>query len=116
MKGGDSAFPAWKRAMDILLSSVALVLLAPVFLGIAAVIKFTCRVPALLKQERVGRYRKPFLLWKFRTMRVNVNSTAHENHLAALIASNTPMVKLDAAGDPRVFPFGGILRRTCMDE
>ena len=49
-------------------------------------------------------------------MRVDADSSAHENHLNTLIVSDAPMVKLDMSGDPRVFGFGKILRRTCMDE
>jgi lipopolysaccharide/colanic/teichoic acid biosynthesis glycosyltransferase len=102
--------------MDILLSSLGLVLLSPVLLAVTVIIRIVSPGPAFLKQERIGLYKKPFRLWKFRTMRVGADSAAHQNHLRDLIASNTPMVKLDAASDPRVFPFGKLLRRTCLDE
>lgn len=116
MRSKDSGFPGWKRGMDILLSSIGLILFAPILLGIAVLIKISSRGPALLRQERTGRYRKPFLLWKFRTMKADAKPSAHQKHLKELITSDTPMVKLDASGDPRVFPFGRLLRRTCMDE
>src|ERR1051326_4641272 len=98
--------PVWKRTMDVLLSLIGLVLLSPILLLIAAIIKVSSPGPVLFKQERIGRYGKPYLMWKFRTMRVDAESTVHEKHLNALIASNTPMVKLDASRDPRAFAFG----------
>jgi lipopolysaccharide/colanic/teichoic acid biosynthesis glycosyltransferase len=116
MKGVKYSFPVWKRMMDILLSCAGLILLSPVFLVLAAIIKVTSPGPAFLKQERIGRHGKPFGFWKFRTMRVNADPGPHQNHLNELIAADTPMVKLDMANDPRVFPFGRILRNTCVDE
>ena len=102
--------------MDIGLSFAGLLIALPFFVVIAAIIKISSPGPVFLKQERVGRWGEPFLLWKFRTMRANADSRVHEAHLKRLIRANTPMVKLDAKNDPRVFPFGRILRSTCIDE
>jgi lipopolysaccharide/colanic/teichoic acid biosynthesis glycosyltransferase len=49
-------------------------------------------------------------------MAVNVETRSHEVHLQQLIASNTPMTKLDASGDPRIIPGGRILRAMGLDE
>jgi exopolysaccharide production protein ExoY len=116
MNGANSAFPTWKRLMDIALSSIGLAMSLPLLIVAAAIIKLTSPGPAFLKQERVGRYGKSFLLWKFRTMRVNADSGVHEAYLKTLITADTPMIKLDAKNDPRVFPFGRLLRSTCIDE
>lgn len=116
MRSGGSALPAWKRTMDILLSSLGLILLSPVFLVVAVIIRIISPGPAFFKQDRIGLYRRPFKFWKFRTMHVGADSTAHRNHFTQLIASDTPMVKLDASSDSRVFPFGRFLRQTCLDE
>jgi len=111
-----SAFPLWKRLMDIVLSGVGLIVLFPLFLAIAAIIKIASPGPAFLRQERIGRHGNPFFLWKFRTMRTGADAGPHQAHLKNLIATNAPMVKLDTKSDPRVFSFGRILRRSCMDE
>src|SRR5712691_10306814 len=101
MNGAASTFPFWKRTMDIALSGAGLIILLPLFVLMAAIIKMTSPGPAFLRQERIGRLGKPFLLWKFRTMRINADASSHEAHLRNLIATNTPMVKLDAKSDPR---------------
>jgi lipopolysaccharide/colanic/teichoic acid biosynthesis glycosyltransferase len=116
MNRAVSTFPVWKRLMDIVLSAIGLIISFPLFLVIAAIIKMTSPGPAFLKQERIGHYERPFFLWKFRSMRVDADAGPHEIHLTRLIATNTPMIKLDVKSDLRVFPFGRILRRTCLDE
>ena len=116
LNGVTDTFPRWKRTMDIAFSGAGLIIALPLLLVIAAIIKITSRGPAFLRQERIGRFGKPFRLWKFRTMRLDADASSHEAHLRNLIATNTPMVKLDAKSDPRVFPFGKLLRSTCLDE
>src|SRR5437867_11143322 len=110
------SFPVWKRIVDIALSSAGLIVLFPLLLLIAAIIKTVSRGPALLRQERVGRYGKTFGLWKFRTMHVGADAAPHRSYLEGLITRDIPMIKLDAVDDPRIFPFGKFLRRTCLDE
>jgi lipopolysaccharide/colanic/teichoic acid biosynthesis glycosyltransferase len=113
---------AWQRAMDIALSLLALTLLAPVLLGAALLIKLVSPGPVFFKQERIGRGGRPFMLWKFRTMAPNADTSIHENHVTRLIkgtseneeAASKPMTKLD--NDPRVIPLGSILRGACIDE
>ena len=116
MNEARSAFPFWKRTLDLVLAGTALIFTLPLFLAIAAIIKLTSPGPAFHRQERVGRFQKPFMIWKFRTMRTNADASSHQAHFEKLIATDTPMVKLDARSDPRVFPFGRILRSTYLDE
>jgi lipopolysaccharide/colanic/teichoic acid biosynthesis glycosyltransferase len=116
MNNPRSSFPVWKRIADIAMSSAALIVLFPLLVLIAAVIRIVSHGPAFLRQERVGRYGKTFGLWKFRTMHVGADVAPHRDHLESLITQDIPMIKLDMADDPRVFPFGKFLRRTCMDE
>ena len=115
-EGVIDTFPRWKRTMDIVFSGAGFIIALPLLLVVAAIIKITSPGPAFLRQERIGRFGKPFLLWKFRTMRIDADASSHEVHLRNLIATDIPMVKLDAKSDPRVFPFGRILRSTCLDE
>ncbi len=56
------------------------------------------------------------MIFKFRSMKVNAETRTHERHFANLIGDNSPMTKLDAAGDPRLIPFGRLLRATGLDE
>lgn len=62
-----------KHALDRLLAALAVVLLSPVFLLIAAAIKLTDRGPVFFRQARAGRWQEPFWVWKFRTMRVDAD-------------------------------------------
>ncbi len=86
------------RILDLWSALFGLVLLSPVMLVIWAIAWFDNRSP-LFMQERVGRYQRPFMLVKFRTMRPDTASVA--THLA------------DASA---ITPFGGFLRRTKLDE
>ena len=108
--------PVWKRAIDIVGAVVGLVCLSPLLLLTAIVIKTVSPGPAFLRQKRPGRHGKMFTIWKFRTMRVDADVTAHENHLNNLITGDSPLTKLDAKRDPRIFPFGRIIRRCYIDE
>jgi len=89
-----------KRALDLILSSVALVFLSPVFLLIAAAIKLESPGPAIFTQWRSGLFGRPFLVYKFRTMKVTTQ------------AGNAPAER----EDPRITRLGRILRRTSVDE
>ena len=86
------------RFFDVLFSLIGLILGFPVMLIIALIGLFDTGSP-IFRQERVGRYRKPFVLVKFRTMKKDTASVA--SHLASASA---------------ITPFGGFLRRTKLDE
>jgi exopolysaccharide biosynthesis polyprenyl glycosylphosphotransferase len=102
---------ALKRGMDIVVSAVLLVLLAPVCAAIAIAIKFDSRGPVFFTQERVGRNSCRFRLFKFRTMVAD----AEQRHAALLEHSGDPhWLKLER--DPRVTRVGRLLRRMSLDE
>ncbi len=61
----------FKRAGDILLSGLALIALSPLFLLCALGVKISSPGPVIFKQQRVGKHKKPFMMYKFRSMRVN---------------------------------------------
>lgn len=90
-----------KRVMDVALSAVAIVTLAPLMAAIAALIKLTSRGPILYRQERCSLNGQPFSMLKFRTMCVNAESTG-------------PMMTQEK--DPRRTRLGAILRTTNLDE
>ncbi len=108
--------PVWKRALDlgvILFFSPVLILISG---GIALLIKLGSSGPVLFRQLRVGHQGREFLCYKFRSMQVDSETASHRGHTAQLMKSETPMTKLDAAKDPRIIPFGSLLRSTGLDE
>jgi lipopolysaccharide/colanic/teichoic acid biosynthesis glycosyltransferase len=90
-----------KRIFDLVLAGVGLVVLSPILLVIAAWVRLDSPGPALFRQERVGRYGRPFTMLKFRTMRAAPDAAAS---------------LLTVAGDARVTRAGRFLRRTKVDE
>lgn len=108
--------PLWKRALDLCLFVLALPLLVPLTVLISLFIKLSSPGPILFSQTRVGRAGKPFLCYKFRTMKPNACASGHEQHLAALMTSSRPMTKLDRGGDSRIIPGGRLLRSSGLDE
>jgi lipopolysaccharide/colanic/teichoic acid biosynthesis glycosyltransferase len=89
-----------KRAFDFFFSLVGFVFLVPLFLVVGAAIKLDARGPVFYRSERIGRYGKPFRMWKFRTMYLNsecLGVTTGEN-------------------DPRVTRVGKFLRKYKIDE
>ena len=106
-----------KRALDVLLSSVGLVLLAPAFALIAVAIKIDSRGPVFFRQVRMGARNRKFLVYKFRTMVLDADERksefAHLN-MHALNGGDPRLFKI--VDDPRVTRFGRVLRRTSLDE
>lgn len=102
-----------KRAVDIVGSTILLVVLAPVMLGVAAAVRVSSRGPVLYRQERIGRFGVPFQMLKFRSMRVGADA-----ELEALIAADGPVVEplFKVRDDPRVTRVGRVLRRYSLDE
>lgn len=108
--------PVWKRGIDILGSVLALVLLFPLLLFIAIFIKAVSPGPVFYRGERVGYLGENFKCWKFRTMHPDSHTSSHEEHVIKLMkCDNAPFEKLDDE-DLRIIPFGGLLRKTGLDE
>ena len=102
------------RALDLVATLGLVVLLTPLLLLLALIIKLDSPGPVLFRQPRVGRGRRHFLVAKFRTMQHGADHDVHRDYMLALIESGTPAPKL--AGDARVTRFGAFLRRTSLDE
>ncbi|MET0517348.1 MAG: sugar transferase [Burkholderiaceae bacterium] len=90
-----------KRLFDLLMALLGLLLLAPLLLALALWIKLDSRGPVLFRQQRVGRFGRPFLIHKFRTMAVDAPARG-------------PQITIGA--DPRITGAGRFLRRTKLDE
>ncbi len=90
-----------KRAFDFIFSFIALILLSPIMLLIAIVIRLTSKGPIIYSQERIGEQRKPFRIYKFRSMIVEAESTGPQ---------------LSSSSDIRITPFGHFMRKYRLDE
>jgi lipopolysaccharide/colanic/teichoic acid biosynthesis glycosyltransferase len=108
--------PAWKRYLDSVCILLSLPFCLPLMICIALWIKIVSPGPVFYRQERVGYRGRRFVILKFRTMKVNVETLVHERHLEQLMQANCPMTKLDTAGDPRIICGGRILRAMGLDE
>jgi exopolysaccharide biosynthesis polyprenyl glycosylphosphotransferase len=101
-----------KNAIDRSLAAVGLLLLSPLFLTIALVVKATSAGPVIFWQRRAGIHGRPFTMLKFRTMLIDA-----ETRHSGLLGQNEmrgPVFKIE--DDPRVTPVGRWLRRTSLDE
>jgi lipopolysaccharide/colanic/teichoic acid biosynthesis glycosyltransferase len=87
----------------------------PLAMLVLCVVKLASPGPAIYRQGRVGYRGRNFMIFKFRTMRMNAETRTHEEYLEQLMSSDSPMTKLDAS-DSRVVPFGRFLRATGLDE
>jgi lipopolysaccharide/colanic/teichoic acid biosynthesis glycosyltransferase len=115
-------FQVLKRGMDILGSLVLLLLLSPLFLVIAGLVKLSSRGPVLFRQIRIGQMLKPFMMCKFRTMYANADHGIHHNYVSWFITSSGKEQAQDEntvfklTNDPRITPIGHFLRKTSLDE
>ena len=119
--GGGAAIscnevPRWKRILDLSCIIVSLPCWVIALIVIALWIKLVSPGPLFYCQERVGYRGRRFLMFKFRTMQVNVETLSHERHLEQLMQGEIPMTKLDASGDPRIIPGGRFIRALGLDE
>ena len=111
-----SQWNAGKRALDLACIVIALPVLLPVLGLLSLLLKCLSRGPLLFKQERMGLGQRPFICFKFRTMKHNADPGTHREHVLQLARSGLPMTKLDSKGDPRLIPGGGFLRAIGLDE
>jgi lipopolysaccharide/colanic/teichoic acid biosynthesis glycosyltransferase len=101
-----------KRGMDVLMSTVGLVLLLPIFLVLAVMIKLDSPGPAFYCSERIGKYGRCFYCYKFRTMAANADARRVElSHL-----NERTEILFKIARDPRITTIGKLLRKYSLDE
>jgi lipopolysaccharide/colanic/teichoic acid biosynthesis glycosyltransferase len=110
--------------MDVVGSSLAVLLLMPLFIVLAAIIKFTSKGPVLFRQQRVGQLGARFEFLKFRSMSVSADTDIHKEYVQSFIAGkaqpgsvsrdNKAVYKITS--DPRVTWIGRFMRRTSLDE
>lgn len=101
-----------KRTLDIIASTLGLIILSPILLVVAILIKLESKGPAIFSQKRIGLNKKEFEMYKFRSMVQNAEELkeklAKENEMSG------PMFKMK--NDPRVTKVGRFIRKTSIDE
>ena len=115
---------ALKRVMDIVGSSLALAMSAPVLLVVGLAIKVTSRGPVLFRQVRLGKHGEPFVFLKFRSMYVDNDESVHQQYVKQLISgtaerhqsSGTHEGVFKLTTDSRITRLGAFLRKTSLDE
>jgi lipopolysaccharide/colanic/teichoic acid biosynthesis glycosyltransferase len=108
--------PRWKRLLDLALILLTVPLWLPIMTFLAVWVGITSPGPIFYRQPRIGFRGRRFMIVKFRTMKVNADTTTHERYLEHLMVADCPMIKLDVQGDPRLIAGGKILRATGIDE
>ena len=101
-----------KRLIDIVGAAVGLVVLSPLLLATAIVLRVREGSPALFRQTRVGLHGRPFTVYKFRTMVPD----AEDRYAEVAQLSDTKGAAFKMANDPRVTPLGRLLRKSSLDE
>lgn len=114
-------YAAGKRALDVTLAVVALLLMLPLLCVIALAVRCTSPGPVLFRQERVGRHGATFTMLKFRTMQTDNDDAAHREYVKRLLTEEAPpdggargVYKL--VRDPRLTRIGHVLRAASLDE
>lgn len=110
-----------KRAVDLIAASACLLLFGLLMLLIALAIKLHSPGPVFYRQQRIGKHGRPFIMLKFRSMRVGSDSAVHRQHMRRLIRENLRPQDLGVASlklpfDPRITGVGKILRKLSLDE
>jgi len=106
-----------KRAIDLVVSALLLVLLSPLFLVLALAIVVDSGRPVLFRQIRLARGLREFRVLKFRTMKLGATSEMHQDYIKKLATGQADEDNLKKlTEDPRVTRVGHFLRKTSLDE
>jgi exopolysaccharide biosynthesis polyprenyl glycosylphosphotransferase len=101
-----------KSVLDFIIASILLIVLSPLIFLIALIIRLTSEGPVFFVQERIGLNKRPFKMYKFRTM--VMNAEALQANLESQNEAGGPTFKIK--NDPRITPVGKFLRKTSLDE
>ena len=114
---------AIKRAFDLVAAFLGLLLLSPIFLFIAILIKLDSRGPIFYRQMRVGEHGRQFRMFKFRSMRTDADPEVHKAYVSRLIKENISLEdlvensgSLKMEDDPRITRMGKFIRKISLDE
>jgi exopolysaccharide biosynthesis polyprenyl glycosylphosphotransferase len=108
-----------KRALDVVASLIAIILLSPLFILISVAVKLTSKGPVLFRQERVGQYGRRFWFLKFRSMKCGSDPNIHQEYVKRFISGTIAKqqgITYKITADPRLTRIGGFLRKSSLDE
>jgi lipopolysaccharide/colanic/teichoic acid biosynthesis glycosyltransferase len=108
-----------KRALDVIVATVLLVVFSPLWVLCAVLIQLTSRGPVIFRQERIGAGQQPFTVYKFRTMRVDTSDAVHRDFVTRYILGSLSLdegASYKIPRDHRVTAIGRILRKLSLDE
>jgi exopolysaccharide biosynthesis polyprenyl glycosylphosphotransferase len=111
-----------KYLTDRILAGVLIILIAPLLIFISIAIKLSSEGPVIYRQTRIGKGGQPFQFYKFRSMYINNDDTEHENFVREVWFNQRrgnrqkDITVYRITNDPRVFPFGRLIRKTSLDE
>ena len=106
----------FKRSCDLVLAFFLIIFLIPIFLIVALVIKASSRGPILFSQRRIGKNKKPFSCYKFRTMHPEADFMLRELLSSNINIQNEFARDQKLLNDPRITSIGRYLRFTSLDE
>lgn len=115
-KKSDIIYRFIKRTFDIIVSGFSIIILSPIFLVIALLVRLDSKGPAIFKQKRIGKNGQAIYIYKFRSMVINA-----EEVLEKMMEDNESIRKeylenKKLENDPRITKIGNILRKTSLDE
>jgi exopolysaccharide biosynthesis polyprenyl glycosylphosphotransferase len=110
-----------KRAVDVILSIMGLILTSPILVLSAVSVRLSSPGPILFRQERIGMDGRRFEMLKIRSMYDGSDPTSHREYVTSMLSGETSAAALDGnlyklAGDPRITPVGRLMRRLSIDE
>lgn len=114
-----------RRTFDIAVAGTAILLLSPVLIALALAVRLDSHGPALFRQRRVGFHERQFILFKFRSMRLDADPRGHQEYVTALIKGSEEGEEAPDGGrkdlyklavDNRITPVGRWIRRWSLDE
>jgi lipopolysaccharide/colanic/teichoic acid biosynthesis glycosyltransferase len=118
--GGDARYEWLKSVFDRVAAGLGLVLLAPIFAIIAFAIRLNSPGPVIFRQQRVGKHGRPFVFYKFRTMRVESDDALHQEAFQRFFEARSReqagVSSFKVKNDPRVTRVGRWLRSSSLDE
>ena len=108
--------PIWKHVLDAVFLLLVLPFALPCMALVALWIGVVSRGPVFVRQERIGRYRRCFPMYRFRTLKADAIDDDECGCFDDLVRTGSPLMKLDLLHDPRLIPGGRLLRASGLDE
>lgn len=112
-----------KRFFDVLITTAVILVIWPLLLLLALLVRLDSEGPIFYRQRRIGENSVPFYMLKFRSMRVDADERIHREHVVRLISENISVAEngddqdsLKLRNDPRVTRVGRFIRKTSLDE